>query len=60
MSCVCHVPTVVWCSEHGEPLRLKPGERVMKQDHLDTLWSCLDPAKAERMATLIRKAQAKR
>jgi len=56
MSCRCHEPTIKWCADHGQPLRLNPGERVLKQDHLDTLVACLDPIEAVHMAELIRKA----
>lgn len=52
--CACHEPTVKWCGRHGKPLKLLPGDRVMREEELFFLRECLDRDKAEALAAEIR------
>lgn len=52
--CCCHERTALWCMRHGEPLKLREGERVMTDGELWTLRECLDPTKAAQLAQQIR------
>lgn len=45
--CSCHEPTVKWCGSHGQPLKLRPGERVMTTADL---WVLREVAKEDREA----------
>lgn len=52
--CCCHEPTVRWCTRHGEPLKLKPSERILVEGEIRALADCLDESKAQKIAYLTR------
>jgi hypothetical protein len=44
------------CPRHGVPLKLLEGERVFHDHDIAFLQHCVDPAKAEEFAAVIRRA----
>ena len=56
--CACHEASVKWCGRHGAPLKLAPGDVVMKEHDIAFMRECLDPKKAAEFATAVRRAMS--
>lgn len=57
-SCRCHETTIKWCARHGQPLKLKPGDRVVNERDLFFLQRSVDPTKANEVAAMVRRVMA--